>query len=155
MNAVLADDVAHVAAGAYLETHVTNPLLRPETIRADGSAVNHDPENLVRTQDLEPWFEEDSNLYLFTRDSFAATGARIGRKFLLFETPRLESVDIDDRSDWDLALAAARPGPKRVGRRLNARVSRPPADSSLGFRPVFTYHRRTDAQKAHFPCPLP
>lgn len=126
MNAVLADDLAHVAADAYLMTHATNPLLRPETIRAaladslfsvnkvqarfyraDGSAVNHDPDHLVRTQDLEPWFEENSNLYLFTRESFAASFARIGEKPLLFETPRLESIDIDDQDDWNFAVAAA------------------------------------------------
>jgi len=75
--------------------------------RADGSAVNHDPNVLLRTQDLEPWFEENSNLYVFSRDSFAATDARIGRRPLVFETGKLESIDIDDQADWDLALLAA------------------------------------------------
>jgi CMP-N-acetylneuraminic acid synthetase len=133
MNLVLADDVANVDAGVYLMTHTTNPLLGAATIRAalqrfeqaresgdadslfsvnrfqtrfyraDGSAVNHDPDNLVRTQDLEPWFEENSNLYLFTRQSFAATKARIGRRPLMFETPRMESFDIDDQTGWDMA----------------------------------------------------
>lgn len=138
MNKVLADDVANVPADLYLMTHTTNPLLSPATIRAalaayaeaaasgkadslfsvnriqtrfyraDASAVNHDPDNLVRTQDLEPWFEENSNLYLFTRDSFAATGARIGKTPMMFATPRFESIDIDDQDDWDFAVAAAR-----------------------------------------------
>jgi len=133
MNKVLADDVANVSADIYVMTHTTNPLLSKETIQAalkayqealasgaadslfavnkfrsrfyrqDGSAVNHDLNNLIRTQDLEPWFEENSHLYLFTPSSFAATGARIGRKPLLFETPRLESVDIDDQTGWTLA----------------------------------------------------
>jgi len=137
MNLVLADDVANVPADIYLMTHTTNPLLTPATIghaldayraalaagthdslfsvqkwqtrfyRADGTAVNHDPDNLIRTQDLEPWFEENSNLYLFTRESFAATGARIGRKPKLFEMGRNESVDIDDQDSWDLAEALA------------------------------------------------
>ncbi|MBX3746971.1 MAG: acylneuraminate cytidylyltransferase family protein [Verrucomicrobiae bacterium] len=130
MNKVLADDVENVEADAYLMTHTTNPLLGAGTIRgaieaywkavghgthdslftvnkfqtrfyrADGSAVNHDPDNLIRTQDLEPWFEENSNLYLFGRTSFAATQARIGRKPVLFETPPLESADIDDATGW-------------------------------------------------------
>jgi CMP-N-acetylneuraminic acid synthetase len=133
MNRVLADDIANVAADIYVMTHATNPLLRATTIRsamaayqkaikydsadslfsvnrfqsrfyrADASAVNHNPQNLVRTQDLEPWFEENSMLYLFTRSSFAATNARIGRKPLLFETPLLESADIDDKAGWMLA----------------------------------------------------
>src|SRR3546814_1280961 len=69
--------------------------------RADCSPVNHDPDNLVRTQDLEPWFEENSNLYIFTGDSFAATNARIGRKPMMYEGPQFESIDIDtpQRSD--------------------------------------------------------
>lgn len=133
MNKVLADDIQHVAADTYLMTHTTNPLLSAATVRAalekfyaarlegggdslfsvnrfqtrfyrgDASPVNHDPKNLVRTQDLEPWFEENSNLYLFTRDSFATTNARIGAQPVLFETPQLESVDIDDQTGWNLA----------------------------------------------------
>ncbi|AOS45897.1 Cytidylyltransferase [Lacunisphaera limnophila] len=133
MNKVLADDLAAVESDAYLMTHTTNPLLSSATIRgaltkfdaaildgscdslfsvnrfqtrfyrADASPVNHDPKNLIRTQDLEPWYEENSNLYLFTRESFAATGARIGLKPALFETPQLESADIDDQTGWNLA----------------------------------------------------
>jgi CMP-N-acetylneuraminic acid synthetase len=138
MNRILEDDIAAVPADLYLMTHATNPLLSVETIRRaqeayraallagshdslfsadrvqtrfyrrDGSPVNHDPANLVRTQDLEPWFEENSNLYLFSRESFARTSARIGARPLVFETPRIESLDIDEQSDWDLALLAAR-----------------------------------------------
>jgi len=137
MNRILEDDIAAVPADVYLMTHVTNPLLSVATIRTalaeyraaleagthdslfsvdrvqtrfyrqDGSPVNHDPANLVRTQDLEPWFEENSNLYLFNRESFARTSARIGVRPLVFETPRIESLDIDEQSDWDLAVLAA------------------------------------------------
>lgn len=138
MNRVLADDVANVDADIYLMTHTTNPLLTADTVRsalaafreaqakgradslftvdriqarfyrADGSPVNHDPDNLVRTQDLEPWFEENSNLYIFTRASFAKTSARIGRKPMMYESPKFESIDIDTPADWDFAVAAAR-----------------------------------------------
>ena len=137
MNRVLADDIANVPADIYLMTHTTNPLLRSTSIgnalrsfvdasakgKADslftvnrwqtrfycenGSAVNHDPDNLIRTQDLEPWFEENSNLYVFTAGSFAKTQARIGQQPIMFETPKLESVDIDDQVDWTLAEALA------------------------------------------------
>jgi CMP-N-acetylneuraminic acid synthetase len=138
MNLVLADDVANVDADVYLMTHTTNPLMSAETVRralaafregqaagkadslftvdkvqqrfyrADGSAVNHDPDNLIRTQDLEPWYQENSNLYIFTRDSFAKTDARIGRQPLLYEGPSFESIDIDTPQDWDFAVVAAR-----------------------------------------------
>jgi CMP-N-acetylneuraminic acid synthetase len=137
MNKVLADDVENVDADIYLMTHTTNPLMSAETVRnalaafqtaheageadslftvdkvqtrfyrGDGSPVNHDPDNLVRTQDLEPWFEENSNLYVFTRDSFSKTNARIGKHPMMFESPRFESIDIDDQDDWDFAVIAA------------------------------------------------
>jgi CMP-N-acetylneuraminic acid synthetase len=137
MNLILADDIEHVAADTYLMTHTTNPLLSGRTIkqalsryqdaitagrgdslftvnriqtrfyRSDGSAVNHDPDNLVRTQELEPWFEENSCLYTFCATSFAATNARIGRNPVLFETPQMESIDIDTPEDWFLAEAVA------------------------------------------------
>jgi len=135
MNLILADDLANVSADVYLMTHTTNPLLSSATIRKalqqflvarsngtadslftvnrfqtrfyrqDGTAVNHDPNNLIRTQDLDPWYEENSNLYIFTSESFAATQARIGKLPLMYETPRLESIDIDDSTDWQLAEA--------------------------------------------------
>lgn len=137
MNLILADDIAAVEADTYLMTHTTNPMLSTKTIadamaafaekaavgeadslftvnkiqtrfyREDCSPVNHDPDNLVQTQDLEPWYEENSCLYLFTRDSFAKTAARIGKQPMMFVTPGLESVDIDTPDDWDLAEAVA------------------------------------------------
>ncbi len=137
INLIIADDVVNVPANTYLMTHTTNPLLGRDTIqravdafrtaRAEGCAdslftvnrfqgrfywddltpVNHQPDQLIRTQDLDPLFEENSNLYVFTRKSFQATGARIGRKPIVFETPRLESVDIDDETGWRLAEALA------------------------------------------------
>lgn len=132
MNRIIEDDLANTDGDAYLMTHTTNPAITRATIerafaafadglsnghdslfsvnrfqtrfyRQDGSPVNHDPDNLIPTQDLEPWFEENSCLYFFTPESFAATDARIGRNPILFETPALESSDIDEPPDWDLA----------------------------------------------------
>lgn len=138
MNLVLADDGANVPADLYLMTHTTNPLLSADTIRqaiaafvdakalnaadslftvdkvqtrfyrADCSPVNHDPNHLIPTQDLEPWFEENSNLYLFTAESFATTKARIGKQPMMYESPIFESIDIDTPADWDFAVVAAR-----------------------------------------------
>lgn len=138
MNKVLADDVANVSADHYLMTHTTNPLLSAASIqsalhsyleaqaagkadslfavnkiqtrfyRADGSAVNHDPDNLLRTQDLEPWYEENSNLYIFNKASFMKKQARIGERPILFESNKFESIDIDGPEEWDFAVIAAR-----------------------------------------------
>lgn len=137
MNKILADDIAAVPAETYLMTHTTNPMLTRGTIhsalqayrsgisqgtadslftvnkiqtrfyRADGSAVNHDPDNLIQTQDLEPWFEENSNLYIFSAASFAASNARIGRKPILHVMDKTEAIDIDTPEDWVLAEAVA------------------------------------------------
>jgi CMP-N-acetylneuraminic acid synthetase len=81
--------------------------LQTRLYKKDGVALNHDPNILKRTQDLDPVYEENSNLYLFTRESFAQTNARIGKNPILFETPKMESVDIDDEHSWVLALALA------------------------------------------------
>lgn len=138
MNLIIQDDISAVDADIYLMTHVTNPLLSASTMekalsqftesldeersdslfsvnkvqtrfyREDCSPVNHDPDNLIPTQDLEPWYEENSNLYLFTKDSFAKTSARIGATPEIFITPTLESFDIDTPDDWELAVVGAK-----------------------------------------------
>ena len=69
--------------------------------------LNHDPNNLIPTQNLEPLFEENSNLYLFTKASFMKTKARIGSNPMMFETGRIESIDIDTPEDWELASLVA------------------------------------------------
>jgi CMP-N-acetylneuraminic acid synthetase len=134
MNLILADDIAAISADTYIMTHTTNPLISSNTIkqglekfhsavdkdslftvnkiqtrfyREDGSAVNHDPDNLIRTQDLEPWFEENSCLFYFSKESFAKTNARIGEKPLMMVTPPLESLDIDEPHDWEMVAALA------------------------------------------------
>ena len=135
MNLILADDIANVPADVYLMTHTTNPLLTANTInnalvqfgennntsdslfsvnkiqtrfyRKDLSPVNHDPDNLIRTQDLETWYEENSCIFVFSKESFSKTAARIGKSPMMFVTPPLESIDIDEPEDWVLAEALA------------------------------------------------
>lgn len=130
-NRLFKYDIEQVEADIYLQTHATNPLLKPETIaealkhfvdgqnqydslfsvnayqsrfyRADGTAINHDPENLIRTQDLDPVYEENSVLYVFTRESFAKHDRRIGLHPQMYETSRIESIDIDDEYTFRLA----------------------------------------------------
>lgn len=137
MNLILADDIAAVPAATYLMTHTTNPMMTDVTVRSalaryraavaegtadslftvnkiqtrfyreDGSPVNHDPANLIQTQDLEPWYEENSNLYIFSAESFAAAKARIGKKPLLHTMSKFEAMDIDTPEDWALTEAVA------------------------------------------------
>ena len=135
MNKIIAYDISQVPADIYLQTHATNPLLRSETITeglhqfvqleehdslfsvnrlqtrlytAGGEPINHKPGELIRTQDLPPVFEENSVLYIFTRTSFAVHNRRIGGKPSMFETDRIESIDIDDEFTFRLAEMLAR-----------------------------------------------
>lgn len=137
MNLVLQDDVINIDSELYLMTHTTNPFLEKQTIvnaintfnvaKAENKAdslfsvnklqtrfyrqncepVNHDPNNLIPTQALEPWFEENSNLYLFTKESFVKTQARIGLRPMMHETKKIESIDIDTPEDWEMASLLA------------------------------------------------
>ena len=131
MNDVLLYDVKQVDADYYLQTHSTNPLLHPETITAaierllsslsindtlfsvtrvqvrlwdaEGGAMNHDPSTLVRTQDLPPVFEENSCLYIFSRDTLETHKNRIGAKPIMFEIDPAEAWDIDEEMDFRIA----------------------------------------------------
>lgn len=131
MNEILIHDTELYPADFYLQTHSTNPLLRAETISdaiqaftnnypkldslfsvtrwqsrfydRDGNAVNHNPRELIQTQDLQPMYEENSCIYIFTRENLLAKRHRISDNPLMFEIPRLEAVDIDEESDFRIA----------------------------------------------------
>lgn len=131
MNDILLYDTEHYPADFHLQTHSTNPLLKPETVSKaiqllltnypkndslfsvtrwqtrlyfqDGRAINHNPQELLQTQDLPPVYEENSCLYIFTRENLVRKHHRIGDTPLLFEIPRLEAVDIDEESDFQIA----------------------------------------------------
>ena len=137
MNLIIEDDMKAVSADSYFMTHTTNPLLKAETIKKmyaaynagksdghdslfavnnwqtrfytpEGTPINHDPDNLIRTQDLPIYCEENSLGYFFSHYSFSRTKARIGANPVLFATPALESVDIDEPSDWFIAESLLR-----------------------------------------------
>jgi CMP-N-acetylneuraminic acid synthetase len=128
MNYVLINDTDQVNADFYLQTHSTNPLLKPETVsRAinvfladypnrdslfsvtrwqtrlydkDGHAINHDPKELLQTQDLPPVYEENSCLYIFTRENLIAKQHRISDHPMLFAIDAAEAWDIDEELDF-------------------------------------------------------
>lgn len=128
MNKVLLHTISCLDADYYLQTHSTNPLLESTTVSKaiqafrqsqpvydslfgvtrlqtrlwDGHthAINHDPNVLLRTQDLPPVFEENSCLYLFSEKTLRERGNRIGHTPMMFEIPRLESWDIDVEEDF-------------------------------------------------------
>jgi len=131
MNEVLLHDTARFPADFYLQTHSTNPLLRAETVRRaisrflDGypaydslfgvtrlqtrlwdalaRPINHNPAILLRTQDLPPIYEENSCIYIFTRENLARRRNRIGERPLMYEIPAEEAWDIDEELDFAIA----------------------------------------------------
>jgi CMP-N-acetylneuraminic acid synthetase len=130
MNEILLYDTAQVEADFYLQTHSTNPLLKADTISRgvktffeeypkydslfsvtrwqtrlyfqDGTAINHNPLELIQTQDLPPVYEENSCLYLFTRENLARKRHRIGDKPFMFEIDKSEAWDIDEELDFEI-----------------------------------------------------
>ena len=130
MNDILLHDIAQVDADFYLQTHSTNPLLQADTISRgirdffadypkydslfsvtrlqtllyfkDGRAINHDPTVLIQTQDLPPVYEENSCLYLFTRENLIKRHHRIGVKPFMFEIDKAEAWDIDEELDFEI-----------------------------------------------------
>lgn len=132
MNDIIRHDLSVLDADVFVQTHSTNPLMLASTLdRAldeftanrdrydsvfsvtrfqtrlywkDGSPINHNPAELLRTQDLPPVFEENSNFFIFTRDSFLNSGGkRIGITPLMFEIDKIEAVDIDEPVDFTIA----------------------------------------------------
>jgi len=56
-----------------------------------------------KTQDLPPMYEENSCIYLFTRENLIAKRHRISDHPLMFEISRLEAIDIDEETDFQVA----------------------------------------------------
>jgi CMP-N-acetylneuraminic acid synthetase len=137
MNEVLLHDTAKYPADLYLQTHSTNPLLKSESIRsaigklrayypgydslfsvtkvqtrlydALARAINHNPNILIQTQDLPPVYEENSCMYLFTRETLEKRRTRIGDRPYMFELDTAEAWDIDEELDFrivDLMMQA-------------------------------------------------
>jgi CMP-N-acetylneuraminic acid synthetase len=128
MNDILLYDTSRVEADYYLQTHSTNPLLKSATVsRAiktflagfpahdslfsvtrlqtrlydqHGHALNHDSNILLQTQDLPPVYEENSCIYIFTRDALERRRNRLGERPRMFEMPADEAWDIDEELDF-------------------------------------------------------
>jgi CMP-N-acetylneuraminic acid synthetase len=65
-----------------------------------GRAINHNPAILLQTQDLPPVYEENSCMYLFTRQTLLSRRNRLGERPMLFEIEAAEAWDIDEELDF-------------------------------------------------------
>lgn len=128
---LIAHDIEQIPEFEYfLQTHATNPLLQSRTVDAaleaffnqsehdslfsvtevrsrfffpDGSPVHHDPDLLIPTQGLDPIYEENSCIYIFSRRSFKQRSNRLGANPLMYPIDAREAVDIDEEIDFTYA----------------------------------------------------
>ena len=132
MNLVIENVLENIEGEYFLQTHATNPLLQPRTVdkgvesffecvkshdslfgvtkvqkrfwSTKGEPLNHNLTDEPTTQFLEPYFEENSCMYVFSRESFFKNHNRIGMHPLLFEIPKNEAWDIDEEDDMQLVI---------------------------------------------------
>ena len=130
MNDILAFDTSQLEADFFLQTHSTNPLLLAKTISQAintfveifpsydslfsvtrlqtrlwdqlGRAINHNPAILLQTQDLPPVFEENSCIYIFSRQTLLARRNRLGERPFMFAIDSAEAWDIDEEMDFQI-----------------------------------------------------
>lgn len=115
----------------FIQTHINKPLLKKETIATalkqfveveekydslfsvntyhsrfynhKNQAINHEMSHLLRTQNLNPVYEENSCFYIFTKESFLKNNNRIGINPFLFDISSVESLKLKDSLSYKLA----------------------------------------------------
>lgn len=121
--------IEKIKADIYILCHATSPFIKSSSILAglnkviygnydsamsvariqtfcwfDNKPINYNLTNVIRTQDIEPIFYETSAFYIFNKNIMEKYNRRIGFNPYLVETDRIESIDIDEKQDYDLAL---------------------------------------------------
>lgn len=130
MNEVLQCFASDVDADVYVMTHTTAPFISADSIKKgldavksgeydssfaakklqdflwkDGKPFNYELNNIPRTQDLDPLYEETSGFYIYKREVMTDLNRRIGEKPYIVEVGEIESVDIDEPEDFEIADA--------------------------------------------------
>jgi CMP-N-acetylneuraminic acid synthetase len=124
-NELLARALPLMTADVIGQLHVTSPFVRRATIMRAfgllrdepeidavfgarplynrfwfaGRPVNHDPDRLQRTQELEPVYEE-SDFYFFRKETFLHHGRRVAGRIRMIDVDPVEAVDIDTLQDF-------------------------------------------------------
>lgn len=130
MNDVLLAFANDIDADVYVMTHTTAPFISKESILKglvavtdgdydssfaakklqdflwkDGVPFNYTLDNIPRTQDLEPLYEETSGFYIYKKSVIKDFKRRIGKKPYIVEVGEIESIDIDEEQDFMIADA--------------------------------------------------
>ncbi|MGL5203411.1 acylneuraminate cytidylyltransferase family protein [Cetobacterium sp.] len=125
------NDICHsffnlIKSDIYILIHATAPFLKESTIAKaiEKVATEHDScftvekvqsflwknskpynyslDNIPRTQDMEPFYIETTGLYVY-RKEVIKNNRRIGNNPYLLEVEKIETVDIDEKEDFEFA----------------------------------------------------
>lgn len=130
MTEVLTCFTKEIPADIYVMTHTTAPFISKESIKKgleevksgrhdsafaakklqdflwkDGVPFNYQLDNIPRTQDLPPIYEETSGFYIYEKDVMALKHRRIGDNPEIIEVGEIEAIDIDELEDFIMADA--------------------------------------------------
>ena len=129
---LMAYDIELTQGEYFVNVHSTTPLMSHQTLdksietffnktafdslisvtpihkrlyHSDGTAINHDPHFLLPTQELPLVYEENSCIYIFSRNVMDKYKRRVGANPFLFEMSPSESIDIDEMHEFNAAEA--------------------------------------------------
>lgn len=130
MNRIIEEVIKDNKFDYYIQVHSTSPLLSKKTIdgvienylneknydsamgvtpiysrcyKKNGDPINHDLNKMLRTQDLEPIYEENSTFFIFSEKSFLESKNRISTRCKMYEINKIESIDIDTEEEFFIA----------------------------------------------------
>ena len=69
----------------------------------NGQPVNFNPDVVQKTQDLEPVVMGNGAFFIFTKKTFKENNNRVGKNPYFYPITFPESVEIDNKEDWELA----------------------------------------------------
>ena len=130
INEVLQSFANDIPADIYVLAHATAPFISPSSIAygveqvvsgkydsaltvhkmqefiwKDGKPLNYDLAAVPRTQDLAPLYIETTGLYVYTHELITSRNVRVGDRPSLIEISKIESVDINESIDFEIANA--------------------------------------------------
>lgn len=128
MIEVLTCFTKEVPADVYVMTHNTAPFISKDSIEKglsavlsgeydssfdakklqdflwkDGVPFNYQLDNIPRTQDLEPLYEETSGFYIYKKNVMSELHRRIGDSSFVVEAGQIDGIDIDEMEDFIMA----------------------------------------------------
>lgn len=128
INLIIDEFISKVTADIYVLVHVTSPFISEKSIqegivsiiqgKSDSSfsvlkkqifywndqfQPNYKLDSIPRTQDLPPIYVETSGFYAFKKQVFNKYYRRIGDSPYMVKVGSIESIDIDENEDYELA----------------------------------------------------